>query len=470
MSTFRVYVAAPSRSSGEKSWILLAKRREGRRLVFDHRQTSGTEDRAEAEVLAADHERYLNSGAILTVSDVIRYREERVRELKGAKAAEAFYYARKKLEPYLGAVRVEQLDRATLLRAQDELARVVPKPRTVNTYFRKAAASWRWLHKRGLVPTDWPKIDPLPEEDPDKRPFTDSEVMRVLAWLETYQGGRWFPIVALCAETGRRISEVCLLRGEDVDHEERTLRVRAKGGQVLMVPILSGAFASLPRVSPPELIFRRPLKAGGFGPASPGSVLGVVRRAAKAVGIADHRRVDTHSFRRYACGALTRAGVPLQTAMRITGHKTVRMFTHYQSQWVGEDLDEAMGRVDARRRRIAGSATTPATTATSGEATNPWAERDSNPRLLPCKGRKTPSLRLDAPPPSAVGAGRGCAAQRAPATPEEIVSRVAGLIDRDPEAMRELLLDPELRAQALSAIGDFYDLPRRPRFGGEAVG
>lgn len=460
--SFKVYVTAPNKQSREKNWILLTKRLEGGRLVYDHRQSSGTTNRREAERRGADHERFLNSSGVMTFADVLVYREEQLLAAKKTKTADAFRFARQKLEPLLGAIRVDEVTRAELLLAQDQLA-LESKPRTINTYFSKAAAAWRWLHKRGLVPTPWPGLDPLPTEDPDKRPYTDAEVTRILAWVDSYQGGRWRPIVGLCAETGRRVSEVCQLRGEDVDYETHTLRVRVKGGQILAVPILSGTFANLPRVQPGEWIFKRAKKGGGVGPASTSSVLVVIRKAAKSVGIVDHRRVDTHSFRRYACGALTRAEVPLQVAMRITGHRTVRMFTHYQDQWVGDDLEDAVKRTAMRREAV----TAAVTAVTDEDDVTDWAERDSNPRHLPCKGPGNKGLSLAGGHSPADGRGHGKGAPLRPFPSSEIPDRVAALVDFDVEMVRRLLVDDELRSQLLNAIDAVYGPPKQA---GEAAG
>ena len=72
--------------------------------------------------------------------------------------------------------------------------------------------------------------------------------------------------------------------------------------------------------------------------------------ALKAVGIADHQRLDTHSLRRAFCTTAEREGVPADVGRRVTGHRTRAMWEHYQEQAVGDDLRAVVERVHRARK------------------------------------------------------------------------------------------------------------------------
>lgn len=76
-----------------------------------------------------------------------------------------------------------------------------------------------------------------------------------------------------------------------------------------------------------------------------------MRRALKGVGIADPENLDTHSLRRAWITTATRQGVPTALAMRVTGHKELKVFHGYQRNAVGDDLTGAVHAVHQARKR-----------------------------------------------------------------------------------------------------------------------
>jgi len=431
-SRWRVRVRPPR---GREVYLQMRARRKVAKGRWEERTLSAeTLDHAEAERLAQAWAGDLNGEAlalpgsgsdsqqvepsrrdgVATLGDVMARRIAAFPD--GSKTADGYNSARRGIVEAKGDLPVDEITSQALVLLRDRLVATGRSTRTVNSYLRWAGACWRWCEERGLVEGAWPRLRPLRQDTTRKRPFTDAEVVAILGWLRGYRDGRWYPIVALAAETGRRISEVCNLRGRDVDRQARTLTVRQKGGERIALPVSPDVLAALPDVEPDAWLFRRRLSSGGYAAAAPNSVWSVVRRAVEAVGIADGERVDTHSFRRYACGALIRSGVSLGVAMRLTGHKSPAMFMHYQAQWVGDDLRAAVDDARARRDEATEQAADPAaggpeaeapagapagegdaaavcnTTATpqtapwnGGRRRNPWAERDSNPRPFACK-------------------------------------------------------------------------------------
>jgi len=414
---WRVYVAAPRKKARERCWRLRVKRRgPNGKWVDAYQEATETEDRTLAEELARIHEATLNSGGRVATSGAPTLpvlMEARITDMerdpiKSQESVVAFRYARDKLATILGDVPATALDRAALLRAQDRLRGEIG-PETVNTYLRRAAACWRWCEARGLIDKPWPRIKPLKKPPARKRPYTPGELDAVLGWAREYEGGRWLGLLSLMAEAGgRRVSEVCRIKGRDVDRDCLTVRVLQKGSRSLVLPVTPETMALLPERGPDEWVFRRKRQArsgGGWGHARRDSVLAVVRRAIRALGIPDGERLDVHSFRRSFATDSHRAGNPNDVTRRLTGHEHAEMLEHYQRETVDDDLREAQRRVldyraSARARAVEAASPRPplmfgeerddvrvrndGSPAMSGASS--YARRDSNPKPLPPEG------------------------------------------------------------------------------------
>ena len=119
-----------------------------------------------------------------------------------------------------------------------------------------------------------------------------------------------------------------------------------------MLPISEEVLALIPERKPDEWLFPRRKDwrtGGGVGPTRRDSVRGVVKKAIKALKIADHERLDTHSFRRAFVSHAARAGRPNDVTRRLTGHESPSMLAHYQKESVGDDLRAAQEQVRAFR-------------------------------------------------------------------------------------------------------------------------
>lgn len=189
----------------------------------------------------------------------------------------------------------------------------------------------------------------------------------------------------------------------------------------------------------------------------------MLHKATAAVGIADHARLDHASFRRGWVRSAHREGIPADVARQQTGHSSLTVHLGYMANAVGDDLGDVVERVHARRARHR----LPAASHTDTLASHGNGEEravEANQAAL-SGSRRTGS---DRPKPSAGPASAAEAREadgdleRAGATRRDrilgrldpVVSTVSRWADEDPEAMRRLLTDVELRAQLGRAIED----------------
>lgn len=153
-------------------------------------------------------------------------------------------------------------------------------------------------------------------------------------------------LVELLYGTGLRVSEVCGLDADDIDHDRRTARVVGKGDKERVVPF--GAPAA--RALDAYLVRGRPALIARAAPDAPssgrravflgarGARLGV--RTARTVvdrifGDGAGRRVGPHALRHTAATHLLDGGADLRTVQEILGHAslgTTQIYTHVSTE------------------------------------------------------------------------------------------------------------------------------------------
>lgn len=153
-------------------------------------------------------------------------------------------------------------------------------------------------------------------------------------------------LLELLYGTGARVSEICGLDVDDVDHERRTLRLRGKGDKERVVPY--GAPAA--RALDAYLVRGRPiLRARADDPdaavfvGARGSRLGpravhalVSRVVAPAVGA---ESLGPHALRHSAATHLLDGGADLRSVQEILGHAslgTTQIYTHVSAERLRE--------------------------------------------------------------------------------------------------------------------------------------
>ncbi len=158
------------------------------------------------------------------------------------------------------------------------------------------------------------------------------------------------------ASGGRRRSEAAIARVEDlhVDGDDYTYRLPTsktdQEGAGLIVPVAGRAAAALRTwLAAAEIsegaIFRKVLRGGrkvSSRPINPATVNAIVKNAAGRAGL-DRARFGAHSLRSGFVTTAGRAGVSLQDAMALTGHKTIAVAARYHH--AGAALENPGGRL-----------------------------------------------------------------------------------------------------------------------------
>jgi integrase len=145
------------------------------------------------------------------------------------------------------------------------------------------------------------------------------------------------PFILTARGTGLRAGELMNLRWRDVDLTRPSLTVqKSKNGSKRTVPIMGEAVAMLVALKADQSVAR--IDGAGFvftnsdgsGPYRYRAWWEAARAAAGLANRATGGNFRFHDFRHGFVSTLAEAGVSIESAMRVTGHKTFAMFKRYE--------------------------------------------------------------------------------------------------------------------------------------------
>ena len=239
---------------------------------------------------------------------------------------------RSRIEPELGALRLDAIGRRDIARWKSSMMRDGLKPKTINNHLGvlsallSTAVEWEVLERV-------PKIVWLdvPKPDVDFLDFDESD--RVVESCEE----RWRPLLITALKTGMRLGELAALRHGDVDLVRGQLRViRAatrgivstpKGGRSRTIPMSDGLVEVLT-----AHMRRSKLRGELVFSTDAGEILTrdrvkrVIPRACRLAGL---REVGWHVMRHTFASHLAMQGVPLKVIQELLGHATLEMTMRY---------------------------------------------------------------------------------------------------------------------------------------------
>ena len=191
--------------------------------------------------------------------------------------------------------------------------------------------------------------------------LTATEVDALLAAAQRATGPsavRNRAVLAILADLGLRVGEVIGLDLADLGHERghRSIRFVGKGGRVRRRALSPGAAAAVDAY----LAVRGAEPGPLFATATGGrldrhAVFRLVRRLAKAAGIASWARLSPHSLRHAFATAARDEGIPLEDVQDAMGHADPRTTRRYDRDRHNLDRDPAY-RLWAARAQRAGAA------------------------------------------------------------------------------------------------------------------
>ncbi|QJE95773.1 tyrosine recombinase [Luteolibacter luteus] len=198
---------------------------------------------------------------------------------------------------------------------------------------------FRWLASRGKLPMD--PAEPLLSPRPDQTlPETlhGKEVSKILESIDPAQplGRRDLAILELFYSSGLRLSELCSAKLENLDLDEKFMRVTGKGNKTRIVPIGGRAHDALQdylRNERPSLVTKKTssevfitIRGTKF---SPDRVRQIVKERAAMAGI--DQNVYPHLLRHSFATHLLEGGADLRVIQELLGHadiSTTQIYTH----------------------------------------------------------------------------------------------------------------------------------------------
>jgi site-specific recombinase XerD len=195
--------------------------------------------------------------------------------------------------------------------------------------------------------------------------MSPAEVDAMLRAAEA-DSARHYAIVALLADLGLRVGEVCRLDLTDLGHERghRTVRFVGKGGKPRRRALAPGTAAALDSylaerarlagVNPEDLT--GPVFVTALGePIDRHVVKRLVRRLAERAGIPSAAHLSPHSLRHAFATTARSEGVPLEDVQDAMGHADPRTTRRYDRDRHNLDRDPSYAIWAARARRGAGA-------------------------------------------------------------------------------------------------------------------
>jgi site-specific recombinase XerD len=195
---------------------------------------------------------------------------------------------------------------------------------TILKNFYRAMVSMGHLAHGANPMAQFPRLKPPSRKLPVV--LSNEEVEKLLASppSDTVLGVRDRAILTLLYGTGIRASECAGLKEEDVDLDQRLIRVQGKGGHERSVPLNVKVMQSLQTyrhcrgvISPGEPFFQSRRRRG----MSRGAVYERVKRFAMIAKIP--KRVSPHRLRHTFATHLVKAGVQLVTIRDLLGHRLI---------------------------------------------------------------------------------------------------------------------------------------------------
>jgi integrase/recombinase XerD len=208
---------------------------------------------------------------------------------------------------------------------------------TINAYLRSLSAFWSWLEREGIIqqnPFTQIRIPKAPQKIIPT--FSEQQIQALLAQIDTNSatGFRDHTILLLLLDTMVRVSELTGCRTEDLNLENRCLKIWGKGSKERVVPFGRTAQKALwkyttmyrpqPQSSRQDMLFLtadgRPMTKNRIE-----TILKAYGQKASITGV----RVSPHTFRHTGAVEFLRNGGDLFTLQRIMGHSGLQVLRGY---------------------------------------------------------------------------------------------------------------------------------------------
>lgn len=233
----------------------------------------------------------------------------------------------------------------------------------INTYVRALSAMFTWLTREEIIQVNPFKKVTIPK--PDSKvivTFSEEQISQLLNAIptDTNIGYRDWCIVCLLLDSGIRLNELCILKIEGTDLDNRLIRVFGKGSKERQVPI----GARVQRALWKYIQFHRPKPANPritnlflnrYGePLKNNRVYHQIRLHARQAGILGVR-ASPHTLRHTFATEYLKNGGDVFSLQRILGHSNldmVRRYVHFTMESVqkAHALSSPMDNLEINRK------------------------------------------------------------------------------------------------------------------------
>jgi len=208
---------------------------------------------------------------------------------------------------------------------------------SINCYLRAIRTFWSWLVFEEMI--DVNPFDKIRIPKPPKRvivPFTDEQLRALLATIDTHSasGFRNWTIMLTLLDTGLRVTELCNLKLEDTNLNERSLKVLGKGNKERVVPIGGTAqraiakYVNRYRPKPINQLKDYLFLTSRGEQLTTNRIEVIIKQYANRAGI-NGVRCSPHTFRHTFAISYLRNGGDVFSLQRILGHSTLDMVRNY---------------------------------------------------------------------------------------------------------------------------------------------
>jgi integrase len=212
---------------------------------------------------------------------------------------------------------------------------------TRNAYISFAKLLFNTLGKTyGIIENPFAELKPLPKNAVTRDAYTPEELKKIGAYAE----GWVYSLCLTAISTGLRKGDICMMKKESVDMENRILSVKTrKTGVTVEIPILPGLYRHFQEMflAYPDSPYVFPELADLYSNhGTQRTITNGVKNLLHKVGIEDTEKTvegyahkvstkDIHSFRHTFVYMASISGIPLPVVQSIVGHLNPEMTKHY---------------------------------------------------------------------------------------------------------------------------------------------
>ena len=208
---------------------------------------------------------------------------------------------------------------------------------TINGYLRALQSFWAWLEREDFISENPFRKLRIPKAPKKVIPiFTEEQLRQLFAVIDVTSplGHRNYTIILTLLDTGIRCSELTSLRLDDINLENRLLKVWGKGSKERLVPIgakvQKALWKYLVRYRPEPIApkYDQTFLTRDGHPLTKDRLGSIVERYGRKAGITGVR-VSPHTFRHTMAVTFLRNGGDVFTLQRILGHSSLEVLRGY---------------------------------------------------------------------------------------------------------------------------------------------